>query len=356
MTNPFSALIDELARHLAHTLDDVVPADRPCALIDYPNHENVGDCAIWAGERAVLHQLQRDVAYVADITAFSGAAMRRRIGGGGTILMHGGGNFGDLYPHHQRLRERVTRQFPDNRIVMLPQTASFRTAESLAAAKIRFRHSNLVLLVRDKQSLDLVDAEFDVPVHLAPDSALALGAFSEATPDIPIVWLARTDDERAETGRPPASMRTADQTVRVADWVGKRSSDLPTLALREATLIGGGLSRLMPALAARNNPWLSNSYDKLAMSRVRHGERLVSRAEVVVTDRLHGHILALLMGRPHVLVNDQYDKVGRFYRTWSSSTAGIKFAEDGQDAWEQAQALLGLTRPTELRSEEPRHA
>ena len=42
-----------------------------------------------------------------------------------TILLHGGGNFGDLYPQHQKIREEMVANFPNNRIIVLPQTAYF---------------------------------------------------------------------------------------------------------------------------------------------------------------------------------------------------------------------------------------
>lgn len=343
MQNPFSALLNDLSSRLLQTLDEVIPADRPCALIDYPNHENVGDSAIWAGERQALHRLGRDVAYVADLTAFSARALRRRVGSRGTILLHGGGNLGDLYPHHQRFRERVLRDFGSNAVVIMPQTVSFESTDGLAALKSGLQHPNLVVLLRDRQSLELARSEFDLPCHLAADSAVNLETSYDEDTRISILWLSRTDDESATMTRSSDQLASR-PGVRIADWVGKRSSAIPTVALREATLIGGGLASFLPVAARRTNGFLERAYDNLAATRVAYGERLLASADVVVTDRLHAHILAMLVGRPHVLINDRYDKVGRFYRTWSSDHPSVKFADNPQDAWDRAQELLADSR------------
>ena len=42
-------LVGELADHFARILDAVLPAGR-LALVDFPDHSNVGESAIWLGE------------------------------------------------------------------------------------------------------------------------------------------------------------------------------------------------------------------------------------------------------------------------------------------------------------------
>ena len=55
----------------------------------------------------------------------------------GTILLSGGGNFGDLYESHQEIREDVIANFPANRIIQLPQSISFHAGEALQSARGR---------------------------------------------------------------------------------------------------------------------------------------------------------------------------------------------------------------------------
>ena len=79
-------------------------ADRPYALVDFPNHSNVGDSAIWAGEMAYFSRhAARPPAYVCSLKTFSMDELTARCPDG-PIFIHGGGNFGDVWPHHQAFR------------------------------------------------------------------------------------------------------------------------------------------------------------------------------------------------------------------------------------------------------------
>ena len=49
--------------------------------------------------------------------------------------------------------------------------------------------------------------------------------------------------------------------------------------------------------------------DKLAAARVELGNDILSQGRVIITDRLHVSLLCLLMGRPHVILNEMYKKV-----------------------------------------------
>jgi len=53
---------------------------------------------------------------------------------------------------------------------------------------------------------------------------------------------------------------------------------------------------------------------------------VLSRGRVVVTDRLHGHILCTLLGIPHVLLDHGYGKVTNFYQTWTKRGALTRWA------------------------------
>jgi pyruvyl transferase EpsO len=64
------------------------------------------------------------------------------------------------------------------------------------------------------------------------------------------------------------------------------------------------------------------------------GRRSVGEGELLVTDRLHGHILATLCGVPHVVVNDRHGKVQAMWTTWTHSVPGARYAESWDDAVE----------------------
>jgi pyruvyl transferase EpsO len=84
---------------------------------------------------------------------------------------------------------------------------------------------------------------------------------------------------------------------------------------------------------------LSRTYDPAARRRLGRAVALLSGADVVVTDRLHGHVLALLLGIPHVLLDDRTGKVHALHATWTRDVAGVRAARDPAEALLLARTL-----------------
>jgi pyruvyl transferase EpsO len=316
-------LITWLWQQVDRVLRPLLAGERDFALLDFPNHRNVGDCAIWLGERAYLRALGISrLRYVCDISTYAPDHLRQCIGRG-TILLHGGGNFGDLWPPYQALRERVIAAFPDNRIIQLPQTICFQSADACARARTVFnRHRNLILLVRDRRSLAIAQREFNATSLLCPDMAVCLGALHRRVPAAErIVWLARSDHEAATT-----LVATEVSGVTRVTW----PPDPPT-----PLMLASRLSRKLP-VAARPLRWLrrplSAAYDAFARERVARGLRLLSRGTTVVTDRLHGHLLCLLLDIPHFLVDTRFGKVRDFFDTWTYRCGLSRWCSDHAEA------------------------
>jgi pyruvyl transferase EpsO len=78
----------------------------------------------------------------------------------------------------------------------------------------------------------------------------------------------------------------------------------------------------------------------LAEQRLMRGCQLLSRGREVVTDRLHAHILCLLMGIPHVLVDNNYGKLRSFFEAWTKDAPGVRFCRD----WTEVDTALLAVR------------
>jgi pyruvyl transferase EpsO len=62
---------------------------------------------------------------------------------------------------------------------------------------------------------------------------------------------------------------------------------------------------------------------------VRRGLDLVARGEVLVTDRLHGMLLALHAGRKVVAVDNSNRKLSAYHATWLAGTdAPVQLADN----------------------------
>lgn len=323
-----SQLLQTLNARLAAVLDPLLVGVRRCSLLDFPQHGNVGDSAIWLGERAFLAQRGIRVTYLCDTRSWRPEALATRPRDE-VVLLHGGGNFGDLYGRHQRFREEVLTTFRDRRVIQLPQTIRFLDDQRVRQAReVVDGHPDLTLLVRDEESLLFARRHFAAPSYLAPDMAFALGPLAGGTvPDTDVVWLARTDHETA--GAAPVQS----SGVRVTDWLEEPSARAVVRAfellsrLARRGLVGG------PALTLR-------LADPVARTRLARGLALLSSGRAVVTDRLHGHILSSLLGLPHVVLGDRYGKVRGFRDAWTLDYDQVRWAETPQEALELAADLV----------------
>ena len=330
----------QLLQRLQHDLDAAL---RPLllnapsvALLDFPDFSNVGDSAIWLGALNTLARLGVAApCHSCDARRYDRASLARRIGRG-VILLNGGGNFGDLWPRHQLFRERIIADFPDNPIVMMPQSMHFVDPQAAARARSAFRsHEQLTILLRDRESfLDATQMFGDI-TRLVPDTAFGLAPMHRShAPDVEILWLKRADQEDRWAAAAVAPFGDA-----FADWAGDEDTWLVRLhnALVRATR-HTATARTATARTARGVlRWL---HPRLAGERLDRGVRLLSRARVVVTDRLHGHILCLLLGVPHVVLDNSYGKLSRFIAAWSHTSALVKVASSPAEAREMARALL----------------
>src|SRR3546814_17237088 len=79
---------------------------------------------------------------------------------------------------------------------------------------------------------------------------------------------------------------------------------------------------------------------RLAEWRFKRGLAMLAAGELVVTDRLHAHILSLLLDIPHVLLDNSYGKVAGFADQWTAAYGGLMRATGRAEAFETALACV----------------
>ncbi len=299
------SLIAELRSILLTRLTPLVER-RPFALLDFPQHSNVGDSAIWLGELELMQQLtDARPAYVA---SFNDCDWDKLAAFDGQIFLHGGGNFGDLWPWHHNFREEVLRRCKGRRIIQLPQTLHFNHPQNLLRAKAAIaQHGDFIVLARDQRSLEIARA-LDCEVILAPDSAFMLDLERTGVARHDVVFLRRTDKEAEAL--PPAASGWVE-----LDWLG------------EPPRLWADMKRRALSRGLRDGRWSRDAmreiaYREIARARVSRGIRMLSRGRAVVTDRLHAHILATMLGIPNYVVDNKYGKIGGFVATWRTDRPG----------------------------------
>lgn len=333
------AALEQVRAEALEVLGRLLRGQQTVALLDFPNHQNVGDSMIWLGEEQYLSDLHMNIAYVADAQRYSPELLSKRVPTG-PILLHGGGNFGDLWPEFQDFRERVIKDFPGREIIQLPQSIQFGDARAAARANAVFGgHGKFNLLVRDQESYKRAQRLLpDVALQFCHDSALGWRPLpgKRVKNRTRMLVLARQDHEKAlgiaELAHP---FIQADDVV--VDWGLFGSSAVSWRVAR----IPLGLARIFPSLRRSSlyYPVVRSAYKKLARLNGQAGVRLFRAASGVATDRLHAHVLAVLLGLPHVIADNSYGKIGGVLRATTSEIGDHRLVS-GQEEAEAAFAWL----------------
>jgi pyruvyl transferase EpsO len=282
------------------------------AILDFPNHANVGDSAIWLGEMIYFKKREIRNFYVC-------TQQNERIPEG-IIFLHGGGNFGDIWSEHQQFRENVIERYPERKIVQLPQSIYFSSQDALRrSARIINKHKDFTLLVRDQNSLSIAQEAFSCRIELCPDMAFCLGAIERPTkPTHKKLFLLRTDKEKRNFNIPPDAIK--------ADWL--EDDDLSAIRMM-------AIKEMLPSLGIHAfNKYMRREflYRKLAEARLQRGLRLLSSSSSIVTDRLHAHILCILLNIPHTILDNSYGKISGFYETWTKES-DLAISMNGRQAF-----------------------
>ncbi|XP_067681570.1 uncharacterized protein [Haliotis asinina] len=309
-------VINEAQRIHMNLFKDLIGGCKHAMLFDVADYENKGDPAIAMGEISLLRRLDIQLVYYCVSSKCTAKAIetafeesKRYTKDDLIILLQGGGNLFS-YERADAVRQRVISKFPNHRIILFPQSIWFRFGDTKRhqLASMYNRHGNLTVLVRDRLSLQRATSVFTrANIILAPDMAFQIGPVSRfMPPSFDVLWLRRRDSETTGYDLPdfPANV-----SVRVSDWL-----HWPTPR--------------------------DGSSMETAFHIATNGLLFLQRGRVVITDRLHGHILSILLGIPHVIMDNNYQKVSSYRQTWTRGVEFVKLAKTSYQALDMAMGLL----------------
>lgn len=283
--------------------------------IGLPEHGNLGDHAIALGMERLLYDWlpEYDVFTIKyGEVLMQMPLIRHYIKAEDMIVLIGGGNMGVEYFFEEELRRLVISYFPNNKIVIFPQTIDFGDSdygksELKKTQKIYNDHKNLHLFARESHSFEMMKTYFSsVDVHLAPD-IVNYYRFSEKTEERKGVLLClRSDKETALSGKVFAELlqrfRSHDISYESTDTVFSYVPDIMQETIRKQL--------------------------------VENKLRQFARAKIVVTDRLHGMIFSVITKTPCVVFGNYNHKVKSSYETWYQSLDSVSLAENIEEAWD----------------------
>ncbi len=325
-----------------------------CILLDYPNHANIGDNLIWLGELLYLQNTrQAHITYNASIDSFSAQEMSKyKSSTEIPIFLHGGGNLGDLWVKFQDFREYIISQYKENQIVILPQSIYFQEEDNLIkSARVFNSHSNLTIFVRDNYSHQLATNYFyNCHIIKSPDAAFQLvntpWIASSYQNKQSILYHFRNDKElNLNQAASPNNLHLPNLVVE--DWASykyqsdsykKSNSVVQSLA---RIFAGWEQGKLVPDEWVTRQVWKyfhpyaatfskvhNTALHRKAWSYMYQGVYQFKQHRLIITNRLHGHILCILMGIPHIFLPNSYYKNEAFYETWTHQVPFCRFVKD----------------------------
>lgn len=294
-------------------------ADRQIVyLLDTPNHDNLGDHAIAFAQRKFIERALPDALNLElpiELVDMHLKFIRRHIRPDDLFCFVGGGNFGDAYVMHEYSKRKVCRMFPDNRVIVFPQTISYSDTpqghRELALTQQALRpHRKLTITARDSVSHQRAKQWFpEAESILTPDIVLSLAPVEADVPRKGILCCLRRDLERNDSAW-------------AGDVVTRLAADGHSFTLSDTA--GEGRVSQADRHGALEKKW-----------------REFCGAELVITDRLHGMIFACITSTPCIVLDNYNHKIRNFYCSWLSDIPYIRFAEQAEELLPLARELLG---------------
>lgn len=278
--------------------------DNDYIFIDLPYYNNIGDVLIWEGTERYLKTISHRCLYKTSFNNF----VHKKISKDTVILMQGGGNFGDIWHEHQNFRKQIIKEYPENRIIILPQTIYYQNEDNLKKDAEEFsHHNNIFICARDRHSYDVFNKYFSAYILLLPDMAFFIDLPLKKHRTNRVLYLKRKDKEQNL-----AQMKVEiPVNVEIHDWpTYERNFNVDRVLFYSSKL----LSKL-------NNNWcrLWRDYyeDKIIRgSKLSIGCRFLSNYDLIYSTRLHVAILGSLMGIQVKFIDNSYGKNKNFYDTW----------------------------------------
>lgn len=292
---------------------------RKAILVASAEHSNIGDAAITLAEQDFLLKYYPEYDQV-EISTYEfsqkEAFLHAILNAEDILFISGGGNIGDMYPAEEELHRKIVAEFPNNRIIIFPQTISFSwtargAAELAKSARIYNHHKHLRLYVRGNSSLEVARTHFPgVESRLMPDMVHMLKtdyAFSRKG----ALLCLREDQEGILDGGQKAEL---EQTLLDAVGTVDRRTNMHTQ----------DIPREDRGLVVRQELMHFASH------------------KIAVTDRLHGMIFSAITGTPCVVLPSCNHKIREYYEAFFRDAEGIFLADSPEDIRPVIQKALAI--------------
>ncbi|MDQ0198770.1 polysaccharide pyruvyl transferase family protein [Neobacillus ginsengisoli] len=270
-----------------------------------PCYGNMGDQAIAYATNKYLSEHFKDyeiLEFERDEFFSYAKAIKSIVNKEDIIIIQGGGNMGNLYIHEEKPRRFIVKKFTKSPIISMTQTLSFTNddygrLEKQKTQKIYNRNKNLILLAREEKSYQKMSEIFENKIIKVPDIVFYLEDIFEPTKNNRNYILTCLRDDKESF------------------WKDKKLNFLENLQKVYKEVL---------------------EYDTVVNKKIYKEEReeelfkmwdVFRNAKVVITDRLHGMIFAVLTKTPCIVLRSADHKVIESYK-WINDLNYLRFTDD----------------------------
>lgn len=289
-------------------------------LFGSPVHGNLGDHLIALSEMDYFRNHMKNCPAIDCIMPFALNCMdiiQRSVKPRDVICLSGGGWLGTKWRHNEEFVRRVIALFPDNPIVILPQTVYYENEPEYSAegAGIYSAHRRLLFCVREQASYDYVTGHgFADRAHtlLMPDFAMLYHGY-QAKPQVKregIMVCLRDDVERFMDDDLERNIREEAEKIAAA-------TDIQTNITPTMVSTGQRLERVTEKLDE------------------------IGKCRLLVTDRLHAMLFAAISGTPCLAFDNATHKVKGVYE-WIKPLRHIQMANEDEPLGAQLSRLYNM--------------
>lgn len=287
-------------------LDDINTNRNRYYIIGTPDHDNLGDHAIALASKEFVQNIdpEGEVILVSENTYWNVRLwLKKNIRKNDVIILQGGGNLGNEYMYIEDIRRDAIRTFKNNSKIIFPQTIYFTKdstgdREKEKTKRLYRNEKKIEIFSRELYSYDLMKEAFgSEKVKIVPDIVLSMPFIENNTMSRKGILLCLRSDHEGK------------------------------ISFRDRQYIKEEIMKIT------NNIYDTDTCIKTCCDAVM-GEKEIqvklnqfSRAELVVTDRLHGMVFAALTGTPCIALSNYNKKVQGVY-DWIKELPYIYYLDD----------------------------
>lgn len=320
----------------AYTLDILTEflasRQRKIYLFDYEDFNNLGDQALWTSLIRLLRLLPQKIK-INGLLPNLALPYPDRLAGT-TLIFPGGGSLGNRYTCSLRRARLIEKARPDSIIQMPVSTTFSETRPILSKARLGKAYSSTESLIFIRDSTSLKEAKFELSI----DGTLArdLTSFLPTMEHLRIgghglLTLLRKDQEAAfqRPKKPNIGI--------VADWENVKEKSQTEIKIASAIFFLAN-SPLPPFqmkwrdAAAKIRLWAANRISEIHTARAM---AFLALFDNLITDRLHGVLLARKVGLTVCAIDNDHGKLSRYLFTWEKESIernGIKICANIEEA------------------------